>query len=52
MPSKVCGVASAQELIRAWEDADSWETEQPNPSISPISFAGSNLPIFPVFLNR
>ncbi len=52
MPFKVCEIVSAQELIRAGEDADSWEIERSNPSISPILFAESNLPIFPVFLNR
>ncbi len=52
MPLKVCEVVSAQKLIRAGEDAGSWETEQPKPSISSSSFAESNLHIFPVFLNR
>jgi len=52
MPPKVCGVVSAQKSIRAGEDAGSWETEQPQPSISPTPFAGSNLHIFPEFLNR
>ncbi len=52
MPPKVCGVVSAQKSIRAGEDAGSWEIEQPQPSISPTPFAGSNLHIFPEFLDR
>ena len=52
MSPKVCGVVSAQKSIRAGEDAGSWETEQPQPSIFPIPFAESNLHIFPEFLNR
>ena len=49
MPPKVCEIVSAQELIRAGEDADSWEIDQPKPSISPIPFAWSNLHIFSYF---
>jgi len=52
MSPKVCEVVSAQKSIRAGEDAGSWEIEQPQPSISPTSFAESNLHIFPKFLNR
>ncbi len=52
MPRKVCGVVGAQELILAGEGDGSWEIEHPNPSISPNPFAGSNLRLFPGFLNR
>jgi hypothetical protein len=52
MPPKVCGVVSAQKPIRAEEGDGSWAIEQPRPSISPIPFTGSNLHIFPGFLNR
>ncbi len=52
MPPKVCEVVSAQKSIRAGEDAGSWATEQSQPSISPTPFAGSNLHIFPEFLDR
>ena len=52
MPPKVCGVVSAQELIRAGEGGGSWAIERPKPSISPIAVAGSNLHIFGLFLKR
>jgi hypothetical protein len=52
MPPKLCGVVSAQELIRAGEGEGSWEIEPPKPSISPIAFAGSNLHILALFLKR
>ncbi len=45
-PPKVCGVVSAQKSIRAGEDGDRRKIEQPNPSISPIAFAESNLRVF------
>ncbi len=51
-PRKVCEIVSAQELIRAGEGAGGWKIEQPKPSISPISFAESNLHLFPGFLDR
>ena len=51
MPFKVCEIVSAQKLIRAGEGDDSWKIEQSKPSIFPISFAESNLHIFPLFLN-
>jgi hypothetical protein len=52
MPPKVCGVVSAQKLIRAGEDGGGWEIEPPKLSISLIAFAGSNLRIFALFLKR
>ena len=52
MSFKVCEIVSAQKSIRARKDADSWEIEQSQPSIFSISFAESNLRIFPKFLSR
>jgi len=49
---KVCEVVSAQKSIRTRKDADSEMIEQSQPSIFSISFAESNLHIFPKFLNR
>jgi len=47
MSFKVCEVVSAQESIRAGEDGGSWATEPSKPSIFPITFAQSNLRLFP-----
>jgi len=52
MPPKVCEVVSAQELIRAGDGGGSGAIGRPKPSISPIAVAGSNLPIFRLFLKR
>ncbi len=49
---KVCEIISAQKSIRARKDADSWKIEQFQLSIFSISFAESNLRIFPKFLSR
>ncbi len=48
---KVCEIVSAQKSIQAGKDADSWKIEQSQFSIFSISFAESNLHIFPEFLN-
>ncbi len=52
MPSKVCEIVSAQELIRAGKDDGSWAIERSKPSISFIAVVESNLHIFELFLKR
>ena len=52
MSFKVCEVVRAQESIRAGEDDDSWAIASSKPSIFLMTFAKSNLRLFPWFLNR
>ncbi len=52
MSFKVCEIVSAQKLIRARKDDDSWAIERSKPSISLIAVVESNLHIFELFLKR
>ncbi len=52
MSLKVCEIVSAQKLIRAEEDDDSWAIERSKSSIFLIAVAESNLHIFRLFLKR